>query len=266
MAAEYNWRAELTIASGGDLGGLSHGVTPAAQEDWQTATAGGQMSPGQYTYWYRDSNTMWMGQFQDVMSSRVAVRVTQTWTTSVDNQNNLTVTVSTTVDSIDRDDIRHPAGYYDSDTPGRKIDLYKADNTLVFSTNDYQVATAHNISGSISLGSETFTIAPGDTGDVRPSLHLHNQVIGISSWDDIWLGIQFRNPLPKDYRPGCTLDTNTHIWKSHNRTNGACHVLSNVDNMTWQEMRTFGAPTALGNPPSIYHDNKWYNQLKLGKS
>lgn len=68
-----------------------------------------------------------------------------------------------------------------------------------------------------------------------------------------------------DYRPGATLDTDTSIWKSHNRANGACHVLSDTTNMTWQEMRTTGAPTALGNPPSIYHDNKWYNQMKIGK-
>lgn len=72
-----------------------------------------------------------------------------------------------------------------------------------------------------------------------------------------------------DYRPGATLDTNTSIWKSHNRTNGACHVLSNVSNMTWQECRTLGGDvSAQGNPPLILHAanaNSWYNQKRIGK-
>lgn len=72
-----------------------------------------------------------------------------------------------------------------------------------------------------------------------------------------------------DYRPGATLDTDTSIWKSHNRINGACHVLSNVGDMTWQECRTLGGDSgAQGNPPLILHStnaNSWYNQKKLGK-
>lgn len=62
-----------------------------------------------------------------------------------------------------------------------------------------------------------------------------------------------------DYRPGAVLDT---VWKSHNRSGGKCHVF---DNSKYLEMRTVGAPTAMGNPPSIYHDNKWYNGARLGK-
>ena len=343
--ANYQWRASLNFESG-DPGQLSHGVTPSTQETWQTAAAGGSMTPGQYTYWYRDSNTMWSGAYQDTLSSRVALKVTQTWTTSVDNMNVLSVTVTTTVDSIDRDDIRAPSGYSDSNTPGRDIKLYKNDGTLVFSTVDTQVATAHNLSGSLSLGSETFTINPGDTTVVKPSLYLHNQTVGGSSYDDIWLGIQFRNPLPspvlytlnynanggsgapsaqtaysttgsasftvpntsptwgqyeflgwsftqypdsrteadveyragdtvtltsdnptrtlyavwrKDYRPGCVYDNS--VWQSHNRPNGECHV---YNGSKYLEMRTIGAPTAMGNPPSVYHNNKLYNMARIG--
>ena len=69
-----------------------------------------------------------------------------------------------------------------------------------------------------------------------------------------------------DYRPGTSLDTNTGVWKSHNRTNGACHVRKNS---TWQECRTVGGESsAQGNPPLILHAanaNSWYNQKKLGK-
>lgn len=72
-----------------------------------------------------------------------------------------------------------------------------------------------------------------------------------------------------DYRPGATLDTNTSIWKSHNRVDGACHVLSDVSNMTWQECRTIGgAEGQKGNPPLILtaaNANSWRNQKKLGK-
>lgn len=72
-----------------------------------------------------------------------------------------------------------------------------------------------------------------------------------------------------DYRPGATLNTSTNIWKSHNRTNGACHVLSNTGNMTWQECRTIGgAEGDKGNPPLILtaaNANSWRNQKLLGK-
>lgn len=263
--AVYNWRADLNFVAG-EPGLLSHGVTPSAQEDWQDATVGGSMSPGQYTYWYRDSNTMWSGAFQDTLSSRVALKVTQTWTTSADSRNNLIITIQTVVDSIDRDDIRAPSGHSDSNTPGRNITLYKKDGTVIFSTTDNLVATAHNLSGTINVGSETFTIAPGDISVVGASLYLHNQTVGGTSYDDIWLGIQFRNPLPKDYRPGTTLDTNTSIWKSHNRTDGACHVRTNSG---WQECRTQGgAEGEKGNPPLILTAadvDSWRNQRLIGK-
>lgn len=72
-----------------------------------------------------------------------------------------------------------------------------------------------------------------------------------------------------DYRPGAALDTNTSIWKSHNRIDGACHVLSSISPLTWQECRTHGGEiSAQGNPPLILHAanaNSWYNQKRLGK-
>lgn len=258
--AVYDWRANLTFAAG-DPGQLSHGVTPSAQESWQTGTIGGSMSPGQYTYWYRDSNTAWQGAYQDILSSRVALKVTQTWTTSVDNRNYLTVVVQTTVDSIDRDDIRAPSGYSDSNTPGRSITLYKNDGTVIFSTTDTQVATAHNLSGTINVGSETFTIAPGDMSAVRTSLYLHNQTVGGSSYDDIWLGVQFRNPLPAETIPGAVYD-GTSKWLSHNRTGGDLRIW---DGTKWTDnLANSDGGSGLGDPPSIYHDSKYYNQRTFG--
>lgn len=76
----------------------------------------------------------------------------------------------------------------------------------------------------------------------------------------------------KYYRPGATLSTTggNNVWYSNEKTNGACHVLSDVDNVTWQEMRTIdGASSGQGDPPLILHaadSNGWYNQKKLGKT
>ena len=73
------------------------------------------------------------------------------------------------------------------------------------------------------------------------------------------------------YRPGATLSTagGNNIWYSNEKTNGACHVLSDVDNVTWKEMRTIdGASGGQGDPPLILHaadSNSWYNQKRLGK-
>lgn len=261
MAKVYNWRADLNFVSG-EPGLLSHGVTPAAQEDWQNATVGSSMSPGQYTYWYRDSNTMWSGAFQDTLSSRVALKVTQTWTTSVDNRNNLTITIQTVVDSIDRDDVRAPAGYSDSNTPGRNITLYKKDGTVIFSTTDNLVATAHNLSGTINVGSETFTIAPGDISVVGTSLYLHNQTVGGPSYDDIWLGIQFRNPLPPETIPHAVRGSSSN-WLSHNRDGGDLRMWRGS---RWTDnLANVGGGEDCGDPPSVYKSNKWLNARTFGQ-
>ena len=61
-----------------------------------------------------------------------------------------------------------------------------------------------------------------------------------------------------DYRPGAILNSG---WKSHNRSGGVCHILTSGG---WNEMRTVGAPTAIGDPPSIYHGGKWYNGARIG--
>ena len=260
MAKIYNWRADLNFNSG-DPGQLTHGVTPSAQEDWQNADAGSSMSPGQYTYWYRDSNTAWSGAFQDILSSRVALKVTQSWTASVDSRNNLTIVIQTVVDGIDRDDIRAPAGYSDTNTPGRNITLYKKDGTVIFSTTDNLVATAHNLSGRIDVGTETFILAPGNISVVGTSLYLHNQTVGGPSYDDIWLGIQFRNPLPPETIPHAVLGANEK-WLSHNRNGGDLRLWTGS---RWSEnLANVGGGVDYGDPPSVMKENKWLNARTFG--
>lgn len=254
---KYQWRATTDYRSSTTL---SHGVTPNDKESWQEDTVGTAGS-GTWEYWFRDSNTTYAGSFQDLLSSRCVVSVTDSWTTSVDSQNNLTVTVTTTLNSIVRDDIRHPSGVTDQNTPGRNLNLYREEGgALIQSWTDNQIATAHTIQGTpVSLGSFTFTLAPGQSAS-RPSLFLHNQVVGGTSYDDIGLGVSFMNPLPADYRPGQRKISGT--WMSHNRNAGNCQRKVNG---TWVEMRTNQGGVGTDNPPSRKQSGTWYNQKKLGQ-
>lgn len=62
-----------------------------------------------------------------------------------------------------------------------------------------------------------------------------------------------------DYRPGALFDGTR--WLSHNRSGGECHVFNGS---SYKEMRTVGGPTAMGNPPSVFYNNKWYNMNRTG--
>lgn len=256
--ANYRWRTTFDYHAG-DPGSLSYGYEPTTWGSWQTATAG-ESDSKTVTYFYRDSNTSWQGVYQDILSSRVAFSVTQSWTTSVDSSNNLTVSVTTVINSVVRDDIRHPSGYSDQNTPGRNINVYREPGGQAYiSTTDNEVATAHTISGSVNMGTYTFTLAPGQNL-TRNTLFIHNQTVGGSGYDDIWAGIQFQNPLPADYRPGERKISGT--WMSHNRSSGKCERKVNG---TWTEMRTLNGGTGTGNPPSRKTSGTWYNQRKEGQ-
>lgn len=67
----------------------------------------------------------------------------------------------------------------------------------------------------------------------------------------------------KFYHPGAVMNSNSQ-WLSHDRDAGTASVLSDLQNV-WFDMRTIDAPTGLGDPPSIYHDSKYFNQQKFGK-
>lgn len=261
MAKKYNWRASTRYDS---TSTLSYGVIPSTEQAWQEAEIGTSGS-GTWQYWYRDANRSSGGIWSDADSSRAVLTVTQSWTTSVDRQNNLTVVVNTTLDSLVRDDLRGN----NSDTPGRNIIIYEDEGgEPVLSVTDYQVATVHTIyQGPLVLQPETIVLPPGQNA-ARTTLFLHNNTVGRPTYDHIWVGVEFMNPLPADYRPGASLDDTIGVWKSHNRANGACHILSNAQDMVWQECRTSGGDTGeKGNPPSILHsdNNEWFNQKLLGK-
>lgn len=258
MAKIYKWKADTTYQSDTSL---SYGVIPTDHTGWQPEQPGSQS--GTWQYWYRDANVASGGIYSDANSSRVVISLTESWTATIDSRNNLTISISTTINSVVRDDLRGS----NQDTPGRNISIYREQSgSAVLSLTDTQLASAHTIySGPLALDRYTFTLAPGQSLQ-RSSLYLHNQTIGYQSYDDIWFGVLFLNDLPKDYRPGTSLDTNTSIWKSHNRTNGACHVLNGS---TWQECRTLdGDSGGQGNPPLMLRQanaSSWYNQRLLGK-
>lgn len=267
MARQYKWRSTTDYRVLPDPNNqLTHGVTPSDTTNWQTEDIGTTHTSRTWAYWYHDANTSIGGIFSDAQASRVVLSLTQSWTTSVDQMNNLTVSIHTVVDSIVRDDVRGN----DTNTPGRNISLYTEEGgTQVLAVTDNLVATAHTIyNGPLDLGTQTFTLAPG-TNAQRSSMFMHNQTVGAVSFDDIWVGIQFMNPLPKDYRPGATLHSpeeyyvTSPVWYSNDKTNGACHVRTNSG---WQECRTLnGDIDAQGNPPLIYRNNSLYNMKKIGK-
>lgn len=257
MAKNFKWRTTFIYKNSLDPNyHLSYGAVPNTYDTWQTAEIGSSGS-NTTTYFYRDSNTMYAGEWVDTISSRVAYSVTQSWTTSVDSRNNLTVSVTTVVNSVVRDDVRGN----DQNTPGRNINVYREDGGSAYiSTTDNLVATAHTISGSVSLGTYTFTLAPGQDL-TRNTLYIHNQTVGSGAFDDIWAGVQFQNPLPAETIPGAVYDGSSK-WLSHNRAGGDLRIWNGS---RWTDnLANIDGGAGVGDPPSLYHDSKWYNQRTFG--
>lgn len=253
MPKYYKWKADTTYQS--DTA-LSYGVIPTAHTDWQSTQAGSQS--GSWIYWYRDGNYSVGGVYSDANSSRVAVSLDESWTASIDTYNNLTITITTTINSIVRDDLQgnNPA------TPGRTINIYREQGgSPILSLTDSDISTAHTIwSGPQTLDQYTFTLAPGQSLQ-RSSLYLHNQTIGYQSYDDIWFGVLFLNDLPAETIPHAVLDNNGQ-WLSHNRTGGDLR-LWNGSRWTDNLANTDGG-AGYGDPPSVMKDNKWLNARTFG--
>ena len=273
MAKEYEWSAALTVESGGYVGeaisieqngvvlfeGAVDSPPQTIDTGWtRTSTLSGS---GTYTYTYRDSD---LG--QNAHSTKVWATVRDEWTVSFDSRNYMTVNVDTTLVSADRTVVGSISNV------DRHIWMRRyagGPNYLDIIDN---ASTAHTIASNINLGSYSFVLAPGENA-TRASIYWRSTSHGYEDLpipniytDILGVGVHFRNILPRDYRPGASLDTNTSVWKSHNRENGACHVLKNG---VWQECRTVGGDEGgQGNPPLMLRSpnaNSWYNQRLLGK-
>ena len=264
MAQQYQWRADIHFdRSPGSDSELSYGALTQTETSWQTAGAG-TVNIGTRQYYYRDSNTMWNYKFRDLLSSRALYTITQNWTASFDGNNVLTVKINTTINSAVRDDVRHPSGTYDRNTPGRTITMF-ADGAngfvSVLQYTDNQVAEAHSLfPGQLPLviPEQTIKLNPGKTMTGN-SIMIYNQTVGSGSYDTIYIGATFYNPMPSEYRPGKVYN-GTNDWLSHNRSGGASEVLSNNN---WQVMTTINGAVGTDNPPFIMDDNLDYHNMRL---
>ncbi len=251
---QYKWKSDTTYKSDTPL---SHGVTPATHTEWQTSDEG--TLSGTWEFYYRDANVMTSGTASDANSSRVVVSLTETWTVAIDRRNNMNITVSATINSVRRDDLRGE----NQNTPGRSINIYESQGgAALLSLTDYQVAVEHQLSGAVELPSFSFTIAPGESIQ-RSSFYLHNQTIGYTSYDDIWFGVLFLNDLPKETVPHAVLGSGSK-WLSHNRDGGDLRLWNGS---RWTDnLKNIPGTAELGDPPSVRRsDGKWYNGRTFGK-
>lgn len=252
---QYKWRTSTRYQSDTSL---SYGVSPASYDSWQTANVGEQSLPT-ITYWYRDANVSGPGGFTDANSNRVAIAITESWEATIDNRNYLTIKITTTLNSVVRDDLRGA----NQDSPGRYINIYREEGSSpVLSLTDTQAGTAHTIwTGPITLAEYTFTLAPGQSAE-RSSLFVHNQTIGAVSYDDIWAGVQFLNDLPKETIPHAVLGPNDQ-WLSHNRDGGDLRLYNNGK---WSDnLANTGGGEDYGDPPSVMKNDKWLNARTFGR-
>lgn len=257
MAKQYNWRLASEIISGG-YAGEETGVIPP-DTGWRTTDVMTGSSSAEY--YFRDSDYS-----SNANSSRVVVGITESWSASINNRNYLTITLTTQITSIRRDDVRGNPG-----VGGRNMFIRReAGGPILWSIRNDLIANAHTIlSTPITLDSYSFTLAPGENLS-RGSVHFRNVVTGYADdtpvpspyVDEMWIGTEFRNPLPKDFVPDCVRDENG-IWLSHNRSGGDLRI---YDGAKWSDnLKTIGEGDAMGDPPSIYSDGKWYNRKLLGK-
>ncbi len=255
MAMLYEWRALTEIASDVPPNtSLTVGSIPATQGQWTTATAGQPVTVEKDYYYHDANNADGSGWYTDSNSTRVKVHVVQTWTPVVDNQNNLIIHMTSVIGPIIRD---NKEGTCD-DTPGRHISVATLpSNTPDVDITDNQVGTERTIYNSTMNVFYSLLIPPGMQ---EPSLTVYNENLSSGLIDQFLIGVQFRNTLQPDYRPGAVIDN--WVWNSHNRPNGICYVNNGEE---FVQMRTIGAPASMGNTPSIYHNDKWYNMNKIGK-
>lgn len=258
MAGRIKARTTLSIISGGypgeDIGG-----TNEEYRNWKEIPESGVITSG---YYFRDSDAT-----SNADSSRVITYVEDSYSYTVDDNNVAHVTLTHKITSMARDDV-----HVSTITIGaRNIRLWdKKGGTLLFQALNDPINTAHSlISNPITTETKTFTIAPGGHTSTNNSLFLRGNVPGHDSdptpsiyVDECALGIEFLNDLPPDYRPGAILNTDGK-WYSHNRSGGESHIL--LPNGKWREMRTLNGHSTNDNPPSIYRNGKWTDQLKIGK-
>lgn len=248
------FKENLTIISGGypgeDVG--SNGVA----QDWTDVS--GSSGTSDVAYYFHDS-----AQLSNANSSRVDVRIVESWTAQLIAGNTIRITVNVSIPSITRTRIGNPTAY----------DTYlfvrqSAGGANIWTSGGCDdTTTTHTIATNIDVGTFTIDLPPESEGSERGTVYFRSNACGHNAdtppsqyIDEFWLGINFRNTLPKDYIPGKIYANGD--WWSHNRQEGARKIYTGSG---WSDnLRTVDGGTGTGNPPSIRHANGWFNMRKIG--
>ena len=252
MAKQYQW--QISFDAAGPIGaGILEGDPTVHVVDVGSGSATAK-------FYFLDSNASSSSDWQSNYS-RVVLTVDTSWTASIASENYLVIVSNTIITKIERDNIVGNPNLNTTDP--RNMDAYHYQGgTSLWHYTDSNIAVAKTIATNVDLGTYTFALAPG-AGYNRHTMFFFNKNPNIQSLGDrLNLGVKFTNILPPDYRPGAIRDDNG-IWQSHNRAAGTAHILTGGG--TWSEMRTSGAPTDMGDTPSIRKNNAWYNMAELGK-
>lgn len=252
MDKEYQWQISFNAA-----GPIGAGILEGDQSVHTTSATSGTATA---KYYFLDTNAYaqadWLSN-----CSRVVLTVATSWTASINNKNFLTIDADTTITKIERDQIVGNPNLNDHSPRNMNAYHYQG-GTSLWSYHDSDIAVAKVIATDISLGSYSFTLAPG-TGANKHTMFFFNKNPNYDTQGDrLNLGVKFTNILPPDYRPGAIRDSNG-IWQSHDRLAGTCHILTSGG--TWREMRTIDGLAAAGDPPAIRYNSKWMNMRNIGK-
>lgn len=257
-AGAYDYQATLTIDNPGFVGeevGANPGYLP-----WTSGTSSGSHTA---RYYYSDSNAQnadgtW-GNMAN--SSQVFLTVTDSWTATSNEDNEVIIDITTTIDSITRGNIQGNPNLSASYARDIQVKRY-AGGVILWQVQNDPINVSKTLASNIQLGTERIVLAPG-ASTARSSIYLLNHTAGVSwdtpgSTDEMHAGVSFRNNLPADYRPGATW--NGFTWVSHNRSGGVCDGWAGS---SWRTQRTQDYPTGQGNPPLLYRNGAWYNMKKF---
>lgn len=198
MATGLQFKENLTIISGGYRGeGVgSNGVT----QNW-TETQGDSGS-STVTYWYHDS-----AQMTDRNSTLVEVSVTDSWTAVKEADNTYKVTIHSVMNFIRRTKVGSPSALSASIFVRRE----RGGSNIWTSGGCVNAAASATHATNVDLGTYTITLPPGQSAATHGAIYYRSNICGHDNTnppsiyvDEYWLGVNFRNTLPPDYRPGQT--------------------------------------------------------------
>ena len=254
MAQGLQYKENLTLISGGysGEGTGSNGVV----QNWTDTT--GDSGSSTVTYYYHDS-----AQMNDNNSTLVEVTITDSWTATRDNRNYYHITVNTVINSIVRTKIGNPSAY--------SVYMFarrNASGSNIWTSGGCVNAAASGTNATnVNMGTTTIDLPPGQSAVAHGTVYFRSNTCGHNNAnppsiyvDEFWLGVNFRNTLPPDYRPGKTwIGSN---WVSHNRSGGAANIRNGSN--SWVEMRTSDGGVGTTNPPYIRHTDAWKNMRETG--